>query len=78
MSDIIETEQALLAVGAIVRQGENKGRLYDFSSELVKNTEDNKTEDNNIIIYGCLAGIVILFIISTVVFVKRKKSIQEN
>lgn len=78
LSDIIETEQALLAVGAIVRQGENKGRLYDFSSELVKNTEDTKTEDNNIIIYGCLAGIVILFIISTVVFAKRKKSIQEN
>lgn len=78
LSDIIETEQALLAVAAIVRQNENKGRLYDFSGQSVKSTEGTKTENNYIVIYICVAGIVILFIIGAVVFIKRKKPIQEN
>lgn len=78
MSDVIETEQALLAIASVVRQAEDKGRLYDFNGQLVKNTESNKAENNNLVIYMCVAGIVILFIIGAAAFVKRKKPIQEK
>lgn len=79
--DMIDTQQALLAISSILRQNENKSKIYDFSQEIIENNKENGTEKNQLAIYICLTGIVAILIVVILVIgiiVRKRKTTQEN
>lgn len=78
ISNVIDSEQALLAICAMIRENESLNKLYDFSDENIhiSNLENNENLNRKYIIYIAVAAGILMLTAITIVAAKKYGKIK--